>query len=375
MGGSQRFSLVVPTWNEVGNVYALYQKVRATLDGYEWELIFVDDDSADRTWEHVEHLALEDSRVRLIRRIGRTGLASACVEGMAASTMPLVAVMDADLQHDETLLARMLDIFNDDLNVELVVASRKIVDASFGDMPGRRVWISEFATRLTKTAVRTELSDPMSGFFMLRRDLFNEVSSKLYGQGFKILLDICAAAGRKIELRELPYRMRARQAGESKLGIRVIFEFAVFLVSQWLGRVLPQKFIMFCLVGASGILVHMGVLAVLYRVCSFPFNASLIGATGVAMVSNFILNNRFTFAEFKLHGLSFWCGLLSFILICTVGAIIGISVGETMYKVGSLWWVAGMATTCVAAVWNFSVSSALTWNSKVSAKSSGKTSG
>ena len=354
-------SLIVPTWNEADNIEPLYKKVVEALAGHDWEMVFVDDDSADGTWRRVEALSANDPRVRIIRRIGRTGLSSACVEGMAATTSALVAVMDADLQHDETLLPKMIDLFGQEAEAELVVASRKLKDASFGDMPGQRVKVSEFATYLTRLALKTDLSDPMSGFFMLRRELFNEVSHKLYGQGFKILLDICAAAARPVKIRELPYRMRARHAGESKLGIRVILEFLVFLVSQWLGRILPQRFIKFCLVGASGVGVHMLVLTLVYRVAGLDFQTGQVTAVITAMISNYVLNNQFTFADKQLSGGAFWKGLGSFMLVCSVGALIAVAVGDAMYDAGIVWWLAGLASTLAAAVWNFSLSSVITW--------------
>lgn len=362
--GHATLALVVPTWNEAENIEPLYDRICSALDGRDWEMLFVDDDSADRTWARVEALSKRDPRVHLLRRIGRTGLASACLEGMSIVSAPYVAVLDADLQHDETLLGEMLETFHAHPETELVVASRKIGDASFGDMPRARVLISRLATTLTHLSIKSELSDPMSGFFMLRRELYLEVADRLYGQGFKLLLDICAAAGRTIALRELPYRMRARQAGKSKLGFQVILEFLVFLGSQLCGRLLPPRFLMFCLVGSSGVVVHMATLGIVHDLLGYSFTAGQLLALLAAMCSNFVLNNRFTFSDRSLEGRARLKGLGSFIVVCSLGAAIALAVGETLHELGVAWWLSGLASTIVGAVWNFSVSSTLTWRMK-----------
>jgi dolichol-phosphate mannosyltransferase len=150
-----------------------------TLQGIDWEAIFVDDDSEDGTPEAVCRLAYQDRRVRCIQRIGRRGLASACVEGILASSAPYVAVMDADLQHDERLLPPMLDILKSEPIVDVVIGSRYVEHGSIGTWSRHRAWLSSFATRIGRSIMGVPIADPLSGFFMLRREAFQESSAPL----------------------------------------------------------------------------------------------------------------------------------------------------------------------------------------------------
>ena len=366
--GAAELTVVVPTYNEADNVLPLYERLTETLQNIHWEVIYVDDDSPDTTPAVVRDLAVRDSRVRLIHRVGRRGLSSACIEGMLASSSPYVVVIDGDMQHDESVIPTMLDTMKHQ-HCDLVVGSRTAGDGSFGTMPANRVKISKFATRLTRIASKVDLGDPMSGFFMIRRELIDSVCRKLYGQGFKILLDICANADEELKIVEVPYAMRDRKLGESKLSIRVISEFLIFLVSKMMGRLIPIQMLKFFLVGFSGVLVHMTVLGILFRIMDYAFLTSQVAATCTAIASNFILNNRYTFRANRLTGFSFWSGLASFYLVCAVGAGIGVSVGEVLHAIPVKWWIAGLATTIVAAVWNYTVSSILTWRSGAGARS------
>ena len=367
--GVPELTVVVPTYNESENVPAVYAGLQDALEGIHWEVIFVDDDSPDATSLAVRDLAKQDSRVRLLHRVGRRGLSSACIEGMLASTSPYMVVMDGDMQHDEAVVPTMLEVMKRD-DCDLVVGSRNVGDGSFGGMPENRVKMSKFATRLTRIASKVELGDPMSGFFMIRRQTVDTVCRNLYGQGFKILLDICTNAPGELKIVEVPYAMRDRKVGESKLSLRVMSEFALFLVSKMVGRVIPVPMLKFFLVGLSGVLVHMTVLGMLYRVMTYPFLTAQMAAICVAIASNFVLNNRYTFRNRRLTGSAFWSGLASFYLVCAMGAVIGISVGEMLHNVPLAWWIAGLATTMIAALWNYSVSSILTWRTGSRARSS-----
>ncbi|MEM7358773.1 MAG: glycosyltransferase [Pseudomonadota bacterium] len=356
-------TIIIPTWNEADNVPILIERIKLAMAELDWRIIVVDDDSEDKTWQVAEGIAREDTRVSVIRRIGRKGLSSACLEGFAASNTELCAVIDADLQHDEALLPQMTRQFAEQAELDLVVASRKLDNASFGQMPKYRVVASEFARRLSTLALRVPLTDPMSGFFMVRRETLTDMQDKLFGRGFKILLDICAAADRPLLLKELPYNMRARHAGESKLKWRVMFEFAAFLIYQFFGRrfLLPPRFIKFCLVGLSGVIVHMSVLGISHKLLLWSFLYSQIAATLLAMCWNFVLNNSFTFGEQQLDGTAFYKGALSFTIICGIGSFIAVSVSTFLNDHGMIWWLAGFVSVVLAAFWNFCVNNVFTW--------------
>lgn len=219
-----KLSIIVPTFNEQDNVRQVHAAVAAAMSGHDWEIIFVDDASKDNTTAEVVRLSQEDNRVRLIRRIGRRGLSSACIEGMLASISEFVAVMDADLQHDEKLLPRMLERLEQNPALDLVVGSRYCEDASTGSLPSRRVRISQWATRFSQLFARTSVSDPMSGFFMLRFTRLEEIAPRLSGIGFKVLLDILMSSRGRLSIEELPYEMRSRHQGESKLDAKVAYD-------------------------------------------------------------------------------------------------------------------------------------------------------
>jgi dolichol-phosphate mannosyltransferase len=230
-------TVVIPTFREVANIPLLVERLRETLAGIAWEAVFVDDDSPDGTAAEIRRLGADDARIRCIRRIGRRGLAGACIEGMLASQASYVAVMDADLQHDERLLPAMLAKARAE-SLDLVVASRYLAGGSAAGLsPARRV-LSRFGARLGLALLTDRtVSDPMSGFFLLPRPLFAALAPRLSGRGYKLLLDILASADRPLAIGELAYRFRARHAGASKLDARVLFEFLALIREKHRRRV------------------------------------------------------------------------------------------------------------------------------------------
>src|SRR5262245_27047814 len=202
-------SIVVPTFNETKNVPLVVARLADALEGVRWEVIFVDDNSPDGTAATAREIAYGDARVRCLRRIGRRGLAGACIEGVLASSAPVVAVMDADLQHDEALLPRMLEGMRQ--GVELAVGTRFAGGGSAsGGFSRLRHGGSQLATKAAKRLLGVALSDPMTGYFMMRRELFEALAPRLSTHGFKVLLDIVASSVKPLKIVELPYQFRAR---------------------------------------------------------------------------------------------------------------------------------------------------------------------
>lgn len=356
-------SIIVPTYNERPNVNPLVSLLEQYLAGIEWEVIFVDDDSPDGTHEEVRNLAMRNSRVRCVQRIGRRGLASACVEGMLTTSSPYLAVIDGDLQHDVSLLCEMLQWLKktDD---DIVIASRYVEGGSTGKLSSFRVTISRVACWLSEHLLNTRLTDPMSGYFMLKRSLFERTVRRLYGKGFKILLDIIAATNGEVRYHELPYHMKARKHGESKLGFQVINEFFMLILYRLSGRLIPARFFLFCVVGLIGVGVHMLTLKLVFAASHEAFILSQLTATIVAMTSNFFLNNSITYSDKKLKGIAMLKGLLSFYLTCSVGALISIALSSFLYDNKIPYMVAGVAGAIVAAVWNFLLTAMYTWGRK-----------
>lgn len=353
-------TIVVPTFNERGNVERLVQLLDACLVGIAWEVIVVDDDSPDGTAALVRTLGRRDGRIRCLQRLGRRGLSSACIEGMLASTAPFVAVMDADLQHDETLLPRMLDILRGG-DADLVVGSRYIGTTEVPGWNERRRLISRAATRLGRQALHVELSDPMSGFFMLRREALERSVRQLSGIGFKLLLDIVVSAEMPLRVRELPYRFRPRNVGESKLDARVGIDFILMLIDKLIGVLIPPRFVLFGFVGGLGLFVHLAVLWLVFRFLDESFVAGQTAATLTAMTFNYALNNELTYRDRRLRGRDWLRGLLVFVLACSIGAAANVGVAAQLYVGHTPWFLSAIAGVVVGAVWNYAVTALYVW--------------
>ena len=356
-------SVVVPTFNERDNVTKLYRKLEATLDGIAWEVVFVDDNSPDGTWDVVRALARQDGRVRCIRRIGRRGLSGACIEGILASSAPYAAVMDADLQHDETQLPKMLSLLQSG-QAELVVGSRYIEGGSADSFNRSRAGASALATEVAKRALGVAIADPMSGFFMIRRDRFEQLAPQLSTQGFKILLDIVATAHGDLKTVEVPYTFGSRLHGESKLDSMVALDFLGLVLAKFTHDVVSLRFLLFAMVGGTGLFVHLGTLSVALKLFGLPFpQAQGIGAF-VAMTSNFILNNFLTYRDQRLKGFAILGGLLAFYLVCSVGLFANVGVAFSVYDKQPIWWLAGAAGALMGVVWNYAMSGLFVWRKR-----------
>ncbi len=353
-------SIIIPSFNERDNIPVLMEKLDRVLQGVAWEAIVVDDNSPDGTAAVVKALAAKDARVRCIRRVGRRGLSGACVEGMLSSSAPIVAVMDADLQHDEAVLPRMLAEVR--AGAELVVGSRYVEGGTTGDgLSSIRRWGSETATTLAKKLLKVNFNDPMSGFFMIRREKVEEIAPKIAREGFKILLDIVSSLDTPLKTVEVPFTFRERNAGESKLDSLVTAEYLGLLVSKFSGGLLPVRFLMFATVGASGVVAHLLTLTVAMRYLDFSFEWAQFTAVMVAMTWNFILNNQLTYRDKRLRGFAFIVGLASFYVVCSVGTVASVGVGSWVYGLHPVAWIAALAGALLSAVFNYAASSVVTW--------------
>ncbi len=352
--------VVVPTFNERDNVPILIERLRRVLGNCDWEATFVDDNSPDGTAAVVRAIGEADSRIRCIRRIGRRGLAGACLEGVLASQARYIAIMDADLQHDDTLLTAMLARLRRG-DVDLVVASRYCEGGSQAGLTTRRAQASRWSVVLARRLLKVDLTDSMSGFFMMRRELFDELAPALSTQGFKLLLDIAATARGRLRVAELPYTFGKRLYGQSKLDAHVALDFAELLLAKLTPDAISLRFALFCLVGLTGVAVHMGVLTALFASDVTVFSLEQAIATVLATAWNFTLNNAFTYRDQRLAGWRFAGGLVRFELICGVGAIANVGIANAIYHQQGAWWFAGLCGALVGAVWNYAVSSALVW--------------
>jgi dolichol-phosphate mannosyltransferase len=357
-------AIVVPTLNERDNIEPLLARLSEALAGISWEVVFVDDDSQDGTAALLLELQKSAPHIRVIRRIGRKGLASACIEGMLASTAPFLAVMDADLQHDETILPVMLETLRRRRELDIVVGSRFATGGSRGELSGMRLLLSRLGRLMSRLVSRADLKDPMSGYFVARRSFFDETVRRLSGQGFKILLDLFASAPRPVRFVEVPYRFRPRHSGASKLDALVALDHVTLISDKLLGPYFPTRFVLFGLVGLLGVAVHLLCLALAFKLFVAPFYYAQMIATFVAMTFNFNLNNVLTYRDRRLFGVDLLLGHLSFYLICAVGAVVNFQIAEMLFRHRVPWLLAGLTGAIVSAVWNYGVSSTLTWRKR-----------
>lgn len=353
-------TIVIPCYNERANVAAMAERLSRALRGLAWEAVFVDDDSPDGTADEVRRLARRDARIRCLRRIGRRGLASAVVEGALSSPADLIAVSDGDLQHDETRLPHMLSILRTG-EADLVVASRYVAGGSAEGLAGRgRARLSRMGITLAQRLTGVRLTDPMSGYFALPRTLFDRVAPRLTAQGFKILLDLVLSAAEPVRVVEIPAVFHERAAGESKLNIQVLVQFAGLLLDKALGGILPLRFVSFALVGAFGVLVNLLVLS-FGRAAGLPFGSAQIAGTIAAMMANFQLNNSITYRDVRLRGPWLWRGLALFMLVCGIGAAANVGIAQMLYSDRFGWTRAGAIGAAIGVVWNYAVSATLVW--------------
>ena len=358
-------AVVIPTFNERDNVRRLAAALVETLAGISFEAVFVDDDSKDGTRDELAALIREDTRFRVIHRIGRRGLATAVTEGMLSTSAPSIAVIDADMQHDETVLPGMLELLEAG-DADLVVGSRYIAGGGIGDWDATRARVSSTATRLAKLITSADITDPMSGFFAITRPAFYSAVRDLSGQGYKILLDICASAQAPLRIRELPYEFRTRQAGESKLDTLIVWEYLLLLVDKLVGHIVPARFLSFMFIGGLGVFVHMAVLAVLLTAGGIAFVWAQGFAALAAMIFNFFVNNLLTYRDRRLKGfIALAKGLVTFTLVCSLGAVANVGIADYMFADYSYgWFSAGLAGILIGAVWNYAATSVFTWRSR-----------
>ncbi len=363
--GLPELTVVVPTYNEKDNIRPLVALLDEALAGIDWEVVFVDDDSPDGTAREVRALARERGNVRVLHRIGRRGLAGACIEGILSSVSPVVAVMDADLQHDERILPEMFRLMAEDPELDLVIGSRHVAGGTVGTGLSKvRKWGSDMATALARRLLKITASDPMSGFFMVRRESFNQVVTELQPQGFKILADMLSASRGRWKTKEVGYTFRERRHGESKMDTAVTLEFLGLLVSRLTGGLVPIRFVLFTLVGISGVAVQLGMVGLVMALSGGPFWAAQTIGVFTAMTTNFLLNNMLTYRDRQLRGREFWRGLASFYVVCSIGALANVGVAGLLFKWFGTWPVASFAGAVVGALWNFMASALFTWRTR-----------
>jgi dolichol-phosphate mannosyltransferase len=272
----------------------------------------------------------------------------------------MVAVIDADMQHDERVIPSMIATMERE-GVDLVIGSRYADGGGVGDWEQKRQSISRIATRISGLVVKAKLTDPMSGFFLVRRKAFDAVAPKLSGQGYKILLDIIASAKPPLKIAEIPYTFRTRKSGDSKLDTAATWQYLMLIADKLIGPYVPVRFVMFIAVGGIGVLLHMSVLSALFAAGNVNFALAQGIAAVSAMTLNFFINNFLTYRDKRKKGWGMLTGLLSFYAVCSIGALANVGIAGYLFSENYAWWLSGIAGILVGAVWNYAASSRYTW--------------
>lgn len=341
-------AVVVPTYNEVANIPVLIEKLEIALLGRAWEVIFVDDDSPDRTAEVANRIARTKPYVRCLQRIGRRGLSSAVIEGILSANAPYVAVMDADLQHDEAILLPMLHILENN-NADLVIGSRYVDGGGVGEWSKSRQLISRAATAMSGLVIQARVSDPMSGFFMLPRDVFLATCRSLNGNGYKILFDFLASAPAGLRVEEVPYCFRPRLNGESKLDIGIVVEHAMLLLSKSVGRHIPAQALLLTLLAVGAISTHLGVLLGFLPLVGF--NVAQLIASLTILAAGYLI--PLVGKRRESDRSTFFAGLLAFYVVASIGLIGNLSLSGIIFAHTQNWWIAGGAGAIVSTIWSY----------------------
>jgi dolichol-phosphate mannosyltransferase len=352
-------AVIIPTFNEAANVQPLLHRLSLALAGIRWEAVFVDDNSPDGTSNIVREIALTNPQVRIVQRIGRRGLTSAVVEGMLATAAPVLAVIDGDMQHDETILPKMYAAVASG-EADLAVGTRYANGGGVGEWDKNRALASKIATKISHWAIKAPLSDPMSGLMAVSRTTLMAAIPRMSGMGFKVLLDIVASLPAAPRIVEVPYIFRERELGESKAGALVLAEYAALIADKTIGRYVPLRLLSFLGIGGMGVGVHLSLLGLSLWLGLGFLQAEIVAVLG-AISFNFTLNNIFTYRDRRLRGRKIIAGLFSFFAVCSVGAVANIGIGTWINGNDGRWWLAGLAGTVVGAVWNFAASSFVTW--------------
>lgn len=357
-------SVILPTYNESENLPILLDRLETHLRDFNYEIIVVDDNSPDGTWRIAEDRAAASPRIRSLRRIDERGLSSAVVAGMQMAEGRVFAVMDSDLQHDETALIDIVSPILDG-DADIALGSREADGGSYGEWGRWRRFVSWTGKQLARRMLGITVDDPMSGYFAVSRERFDEVADAINPKGFKILLEFLARGPRPRAV-EVGYEFRDRVHGTTKLTGSVVGAYLLALLDLVFGRMVSATFTAYALVGALGVGVRFGAFSAL---SSVGVAAAAIIAIELSVLTNYWLNNRFTFAEQRRRGRNLVTGLVPFHLIAAHGIVVQIGLIAAFGKAGPELLDAGIGLQLlgilVATTGNYFLNRTITWRQRL----------
>ena len=358
-------SVIIPTYNEYKNLPKLLDQLLNLETIFEKEIIIVDDNSSDGTQNLARSYSQNDRRIRLISRLGRSGLSSAIKEGCLCASGDLIVIMDADGQHEPNSIINGLEKFNNK-NIDIIIGSRFLEESIIKGLSSKRESgssIANFLARITLHSGYKKLTDYMTGFILLKRNSCIKYIEKIDVNGFKFLYELLSLSKGKLKVIEIPLVFGLREFGQSKLDLAVIWDFLISLIHNFFGRIIPRRAFSFALVGLIGVFVQMFVIYFLLAVTDFDFEKILPIGVILAATSNYIINNILTFRSNKLSGKNFYFGLFKFLLVASLPIIANIGVANLFYnQLSSNTFFAQIAGILVVFIWNYAASSRVVWN-------------
>ena len=358
-------SVIIPTYNEYKNLPKLLDQLLNLETIFEKEIIIVDDNSSDGTQNLARSYSQNDRRIRLISRLGRSGLSSAIKEGCLCASGDLIVIMDADGQHEPNSIINGLEKFNNK-NIDIIIGSRFLEESIIKGLSSKRESgssIANFLARITLHSGYKKLTDYMTGFILLKRNSCIKYIEKIDVNGFKFLYELLSLSKGKLKVIEIPLVFGFREFGKSKLDLAVIWDFLISLIHNFFGRIIPRRAFSFALVGLIGVFVQMFAIYFLLAVTDFDFEKILPVGVILAATSNYIINNILTFRSNKLSGKNFYFGLFKFLLVASLPIIANIGVANLFYnQLSTNTFFAQIAGILVVFIWNYAASSRVVWN-------------
>ena len=361
-------SIVIPTFNEVENIIPLLKNLTYIVNNFEYEIIVVDDDSPDGTSNEVNKYMKSDNRIKLITRIGRSGLSSAIKEGLIFSQGKYLLVLDGDGQHHPSFILNMLEKIKKN-QCDIVIGSRFLNTSKLEGLSNERSLGSKFANKMARLSLHKEyskLTDYLSGCFCLEREKTNKLIKKIEINGFKFLYELLSLSKGKLAVNEVPLIFKKRRFGNSKLDIAVVWDFLISIIHNLTLRILPRRAISFGMVGISGVFVQLFITSLLVEIFLVEFYDALPFAVIIAATSNFLINNQVTFRSDRLKNSALLIGLLKFLIVASLPVIANVGITTAFYKyISADTFVAQIAGIVIVYAWNYLASSSFVWKKTI----------
>ncbi len=362
---SEQLSVVLPTYNERDNILPILRKILSLGGDFDLEILVIDDNSTDGTPELVKEISMNERRIRLIRRLGRSGLASAIKEGILDSSSNLIAIMDSDGQHEPIAILNAVRKLTDE-GLDLVSGSRFLGNSEIYGLSQARTDGSSIANNFARFSLpkaHGHLTDYMSGFLVMNLNSCMPFIYKVDVNGFKFLYELLAVSKGKLKIKEIPLKFQPRNYGSSKLDLAIFWDFLISLLHTFSLRLIPRRAISFGLVGATGVLVQLISTHILMTSIRLDFVEALPISVVIAATSNYIINNALTFRAQRLKRWKLIRGLLKFLLVASLPVIANVGLATTFYSMianNAIW--AQLSGIFVVFIWNYAASSRFVWN-------------